>query len=167
MSSNESEYTAAEYNSSMRDAAGDPTVGEPICQKDDSLKMVRQFFEKDHFATENGAVIEQVEDGLARCSMKLTEHHKNAVGAVMGGAIFTLADFTFAVASNWQGTVHVSRTSQITFLGTAKGGQLIATARRIKEGRQTCYYVVEIADELGNQVAHMAIDGFTMQRLTP
>ena len=125
-----------------------------------ALEQVRAFFQKDCFATENGAVIEQVEDGLARCSMTLTPHHRNAVGAVMGGAVFTLADFAYAVASNWQGTVHVSRTSQITFLGTAKGGQLIATARRVKEGRQTCYYLVEVTDDLGNQVAHVTIDGF-------
>lgn len=126
----------------------------------ETLEQVRAFFRNDRFATESGAVIEQVEDGFARCSMTLTEHHRNAVGAVMGGALFTLADFAFAVASNWQGTVHVSRTSQITFLGTAKGGQLIAAARRVKEGRQTCYYLVEITDDLGNQVAHVTIDGF-------
>lgn len=125
-----------------------------------ALEQARAFFQKDCFATENGAVIKQVEDGLARCSMALTPHHRNAVGAVMGGAVFTLADFAYAVASNWQGTVHVSRTSQITFLGTAKGGQLIATARRVKEGRQTCYYLVEVTDDLGNQVAHVTIDGF-------
>lgn len=128
-----------------------------------SLEDVRQFFQNDRFAVENGACIEQAEDGMARCSMKLTEHHKNAVGSVMGGVIFTLADFAFAVASNWQGTIHVSRTSQITFLGTVKGGQLIATARRVKEGRQTCYYLVDITDELGTQVAHVTMDGFAVR----
>lgn len=127
-----------------------------------TLEGVRQFFQNDHFATENGAVIDQAEDGLARCSMVLTEHHKNAAGGVMGGAIFTLADFAFAVASNFQGVLHVSRSSQVTFLGTAKGGQLIAAARRIKEGRHTCYYLVEITDELGTQVAYVTIDGFVL-----
>lgn len=125
-----------------------------------SIEQIRAFFQNDHFATESGAFIELVEDGLARCSMVLTPHHKNAAGGIMGGAIFTLADFAFAVASNWQGTLHVSRTSQITFLGTAKGGQLIATARRVKEGRTTCYYLVEITDELGTQIAYVTIDGF-------
>ena len=81
-----------------------------------ALEQARAFFQKDCFATENGAVIEAVEDGMARCSMMLTPHHLNAAGNVMGGAIFTLADFTAAVATNWQGTLHVSRTSQITFL---------------------------------------------------
>lgn len=127
-----------------------------------TLEEIREFFQNDHFATENGAVIEAVEDGMARCSMKLTSHHLNAAGNIMGGAIFTLADFTAAVAANWQGTLHVSRTSQITFLGTAKGGQLIATARRIKEGHRTSYYLVEVTDEVGTQIAHVTSDGFTM-----
>lgn len=125
-----------------------------------SIEQIRARFQDDRFATENGVVIELAKEGLARCSMTLTEHHQNAVGAVMGGAVFTLADFAFAVASNWQGAVHVSRTCQITFLGTAKGGQLIATARRVKEGRQTCYYLVEVTDDLGSQVAYVTVDGF-------
>lgn len=125
-----------------------------------SEEQIRMYFQNDRFATENGVVIELAEEGLARCSMTLTEHHQNAMGAVMGGAVFTLADFAFAVASNWQGITHVSRTCQITYLGTAKGGKLIATARRIKEGRQTCYYLVEITDDLGSQVAYVTVDGF-------
>ena len=128
--------------------------------KMESLEEIRSFFKGDCYAMENGAVIESAEDGLSRCTMEITAHHRNAAGGVMGGAIFTLADFAFAVASNCQGTLHVSRSSQITFLGAAKGGQLIATARRIKEGRTTCYYLVEITDELGTQIAYVTIDGF-------
>lgn len=128
-----------------------------------TIEEVRAFFEKDRFATENGAVIEAVDDGYARCVMELQDYHRNALGAVMGGAIFTLADFTFAVASNWNKEPHVSLTSQITYLGKAKGNQLIAEAKLIREGRTTCYYLVEIADELGTRVAHMTASGFAVQ----
>ena len=84
----------------------------------------------------------------------------NATGTVMGGAKFTLADFAFAVACNWQGTIHVSRTSQVTYLGVAKGKRLIAEAHKVKEGFNTCYYLVEVNDELGTQVAQVTVDGF-------
>ncbi len=63
-----------------------------------------KLFENDRFATENGAVIEEVEEHYAKCSLKLGSRHRNAMGAVMGGVYFTLADFAFAVAANWQGT---------------------------------------------------------------
>lgn len=125
------------------------------------LKEVQERFSHDRFATVNGAVVEEVGEGYARCTMALDEHHYNAVGGVMGGAIFTLADFAFAIASNWNKPVCVSLTSQITYLGRAKGKTLIAEARKVKEGRTTCYYLVEITDELGSQVAHVTSSGFT------
>lgn len=127
-----------------------------------TLEEVQEFFKKDYYAMENGAVIEEVSEGYARCVMVLDKHHRNAMGAVMGGAIFTLADFTFAVASNWNKGPHVSLTSQITYLGKAKGDKLIAEARMVREGRTTCYYLVEVKDELGNSVAHVTANGFAV-----
>ena len=117
--------------------------------KEEVLEKVRKRFENDRFATDNGAVIEAVGEGYARCVMSLDEHHYNAVGSVMGGAIFTLADFAFAVASNWNKKPCVSLTAQITYLGRAKGKKLIAEAEKVKEGRTTCYYLIEVAVELG------------------
>lgn len=130
--------------------------------KEEKLNKVRERFKKDRFATDNGAVIEEVEEGYARCVMPLDEHHYNAVGSVMGGAIFTVADFAFAVASNWNKKPCVSLSAQITYLGRAKGRKLIAEARKVKEGRTTCYYLIEVADELGNQVAHVTSNGFSV-----
>ena len=52
-----------------------------------------KLFENDRFATENGAMIEEVEEHYAQCSLKLGSRHRNAMGAVMGGVYFTLADF--------------------------------------------------------------------------
>jgi len=126
------------------------------------LKEIRERFSHDRFATVNGAVIEEVAQGYAKCSMQLTDDHKNALGAVMGGAIFTLADFTFAVATNWQEIAVVSLNASITFLGKAKGTTLIAEAKKVRSGRTTCYYTVEITDELGSQVAHMTSNGFVL-----
>lgn len=91
-----------------------------------TLDEVKKMFEKDRFATESGAVIEEVGDLYAKCSLKLEDWHKNALGAVMGGVSFTLADFAFAVAANWQSPGVVSLSSNIVFLGTARGKILTA-----------------------------------------
>ena len=112
-----------------------------------SEEIVR-FFEKDRFAAETGAVIDEIDDRYARCSLTLEAKHKNALGAVMGGVYFTLADFAFAVASNWQGDTMVSLNSQIAYLGAAKGNMLIAEAVCLKDGRTTAYYEIRIKDEL-------------------
>lgn len=126
------------------------------------LDEVRERFSHDRFATVNGAVIEEIAEGYAKCSMQINNDHKNALGAVMGGAIFTLADFAFAVAANWQEQSVVSLDASITFLGKAKGNILIAEAKKIRAGRRTCCYMVEITDELGSQVAHMTSNGFAV-----
>ncbi|MDE7266992.1 MAG: PaaI family thioesterase [Lachnospiraceae bacterium] len=126
------------------------------------LDEIRERFSHDRFATVNGAYIEEVAEGYAKCTMQITDNHKNALGAVMGGAIFTLADFTFAVAANWMENSVVSLNASITFLGKAKGKILIAEAKKIRSGRTTCYYIVEITDELGSQIAHMTSNGFTV-----
>lgn len=78
----------------------------------------------------------------------------------MGGVPFMLADFAFAVATNHQGSIVVSLSSNISFLGMAKGKRLIAEAKCIKDGRSTCCYIIDVKDELDNMVAAVTINGF-------
>lgn len=125
-----------------------------------SIEEIREIFKKDLFATENGAVIDNVSEGYAKCSLRIAHRHHNAVGAVMGGVPFMLADFAFAVATNHEQMATVSLNSNIAFVGVAKGNTLIAEAKCVKNGRSTCYYTVSVADELGNRVAEVAITGF-------
>ena len=125
-----------------------------------SIEEIRALFQNDLFAIENGIVIDEVGDGSAQCSMTVEKRHQNSLGIVMGGAIFTLADFAFGVAANKDkmGTVTVS--SSIAFLGTPKGHRLIAKAECVKNGRTTCYYTVSVTDELGTRVAEVTVTGF-------
>ena len=125
-----------------------------------SLEEVRKIFAGDRFATKNGAVIEEIGDYSATCSLIITDAHRNAMGAVMGGAYFMLADFTFAVASNWEKMGCVSLRSDISFLCAAKGGKLIAKAVCVKEGKTTTCYRVDVTDELGNLTATVTITGY-------
>lgn len=124
-----------------------------------NIEEARLYFQNDHFATENGAVIEELGENYAVCSLQLTEHHRNALGNVMGGVLFTLADFSFAVASNFGKRPTVSTSSQITFLRAAKGNRLTARAEMIREGRTTVYYEISVFDELGNLVARVTASG--------
>lgn len=127
----------------------------------DYTLSAREYFKDDLFATEQaGAVIEKAEQGHVICSMELTRLHKNARGAVMGGAIFTLCDFAFAVLANTPDTGTVTLSGNINFTGVAKGNKLIAEAGYIKSGRSTCTAFVEVNDELGNKVAYMTATGF-------
>ena len=128
-----------------------------------TLEEVRKIFENDRFATENGAVIEEIGSRSATCTLKVTDSHRNAMGAVMGGTYFMLADFAFAVAANWESMGCVSLHSDISFLGSAKGETLIAKATCVKDGRTTACYRIDVSDELGNLAATVTTTGYHLK----
>lgn len=123
------------------------------------LEEARAYFAQDRFATENGAVIAEIGDDYAVCTMVLEPRHRNALGNVMGGAVFMLGDFAFAVASNFDKLPTVSTTSQITFLRAAKGNSLTARAQQVRAGRTSVYYEISVWDEPGNLVARITASG--------
>ena len=125
-----------------------------------SIEEIREFFAKDAFATNAGGYIEEVGDNYSVCSMPVDERHVNAVGNVMGGVYFTLADFAFAVATNHENPNVVSLDSTINFLGIAKGKKIYAKAECVKDGRTTCVYVITITDEGGKEVARVTTTGY-------
>ena len=114
------------------------------------IEEVRTLFANDRFATEAcGCRVLEASRGHAVCEFD------NAQGNVMGGAIFTLADFALAIACNIgeQPTVAVSNT--IDYMNMAKGKKLIATCEVDKSGRSLGFYTVTVTDELGTAVAKM------------
>ncbi len=120
----------------------------------------KRLFQNDRFATDNGAVIDEVDDHYAKCSLKIEDRHRNAMGAVMGGVYFTLADFALAVAGNWKEMGNVSLNSEITYLTAAKGERLTAEAVCIKKGRTTSYYRIDVKDGYGNLTAAVTATTF-------
>ena len=124
------------------------------------LEEARAFFAGDKFATEAaGCVIDEIGEKYAKCSLTLEPKHRNAVGQVMGGVSFTLADFAFAVAANFRQTLTVSVTSTVSHLGPVKGTRLIAETRLVKDGKRNCFYEVDVTDDLGTPVALVTITG--------
>lgn len=121
-----------------------------------SLDEIRSFYAKDRFATDAcGCRILEARPDHAVCTFDIAPTHLNARGAVMGGAIFTLADFALAIASNVGGTPSVSVSNTIEYLSAARGHRLIATCDADKSGRNMGFYTVDVKDELGTSVALM------------
>lgn len=129
-----------------------------------TLDAAREFFSADRFATENGIVLEERDALHAVASLVLSPRHRNAHGGVMGGAIFTLADFAFAALTNDVGRWTVAQQVSVNFLSAPKGDRLIATARYRKDGRSSCVVNVDVADDAGRDVAQFIGTGF---KLTP
>ena len=129
-----------------------------------TMEELNERFREDRFAAQAGVEIREAEPGRALCAMPLRPCHMNANGAPMGGAIFTLADFAYAVASNgFTDRIIVSQQVAITFLAPARGTELLAEAKCLKSGRPPCLYAVDVRDELGTYVAHATVNGFTVK----
>lgn len=118
-----------------------------------TLEEAREIFKNDRFATENGMQLDELGESSARCSMVVTDRHRNAYGGVMGGAIFTLADFALAVVANQIHRLSVAQQVSINYLSAPKGERLFADATCIKDGRRTSTIEVKVTDDTGRDVA--------------
>ena len=127
-----------------------------------SIEEAREFFKNDKFATNMGIQIDELNEDSCQCSLKLNDGHKNAVGGVMGGVMFTLADFSFAVLSNHLHHPTVAQQVSVNYLSTPKGDKLIANAICKKNGRSSSIINVDVMDENGRDVVQFIGTGFKL-----
>ncbi len=111
-------------------------------------------FEKDNYAKASGIKLVEASPGYAKASMEICETHHNSVGIVHGGAMFTLADFAFAVASNTNGRVALGINAEISFFKALTFGTLTAEAKEISINNKLATYLVEIKNENEELIAH-------------
>ncbi len=117
------------------------------------MERIKSFLGGDAFAELCGIELVEVAPGRSRCKMDLGNKHLNGYGSVQGGAIFTLADYAFAAASNAHGTVAVGINVSISYLKAAKSGTLWAEAREVSRNFKLGTYTVEVKDDTGDLVA--------------
>ena len=118
------------------------------------MQELRQFFStNDLFARHTGIELRDMGPGWAEARMKIEPFHFNAAGTVHGGAIFTLADFAFAAASNSHGTLAMGINTSVNFVKAALKGTLHAEAREQSRNAKLATYSVMITDDAGDVVA--------------
>ncbi len=126
-----------------------------------TMDELKEFFFKDKYATEvTGCKIIEGWKGHGVAELEITDKHKNAQGNIMGGAIFTLADFALAIASNIGQVPTVNATSTIEFVSASKGTKLIATADCVKDGYRLAFYDVLVHDDKHNLIAKTSITAY-------
>ncbi|HEU5140721.1 MAG TPA: hotdog fold thioesterase [Bacillales bacterium] len=109
---------------------------------------------EDPYAEFLGIELEKVETGHARASMKIKEHMLNFNGSANGGAIFSLADYAFAVASNSHGQPAMGITMTMHYLSAGRSGQrLTAVAMEEKEPTRLGLYRIEVKNEHEDLIA--------------
>ncbi len=126
------------------------------------VESVKAYFKEDNFAMQMGIEILKADEEESICVLPVKASLYNAGGTVQGGALFTLADFAFAVASNCGGRHTVSQSASVSFLKPGVGKMLYAKARKISSGKSTCHYSVFVTNEEDVLVAHVTINGFVI-----
>ncbi len=135
------------------------TMGKTQRQKEGEMeegKIVRSaaIIENDPYAKHLGIEFTLIEEGHAKSRMELKPEHKNFMGMIHGGAIFSLADATFGAAANSYGkramAIHVS----IDYL-QAPGDTpyLEADVRETARAGRVRHYFMEVRNILGEAVA--------------
>jgi acyl-CoA thioesterase len=135
---------------------------------------IRAFFSGDRYAAAAGITIDAVREDRVECGMEIADMHRNAGGAVQGGAIFTLADLAFAVHSNLDLAsgagvgITVGQSCSISYLKSTRGKRLTAESACLSKGRTMSVYRVSVRDDLGIAIAEMLCNAYTtVKKETP
>ena len=117
------------------------------------IETIKKFFKGDRLAEYLGIELVEVSMGKAVAKMEIRKEHLNGINTVHGGAIFTLADFAFAVAANSHGRVTVAINVSISFMKASKNGTLTAVANEISLNPKLATYTVNICNDDGELIA--------------
>ena len=114
---------------------------------------IKSFLRKDAFAAFVGIELVEAGNGRAAARLPLRDHHRNGLGIVHGGAVFTLADLAFAAACNSHGRIAVAIHCSISYIKAAQGDFLLAEAREVSAGPKIGAYSIRVTDGSGEIVA--------------
>ena len=104
--------------------------------------------EKEPFGKKFGLKLIDMQEGYAKVEMLFTADLENMFGMAHGGAIFSLIDAAFEIASNSHGTMAVALSMNINYLASPeKGTMLTAEAREISKTKKTAAYDIRATDD--------------------
>ncbi len=117
---------------------------------------IRAHIEQDLFARSLGIDLLELAPGYAKCAMTVRDEMRNFHGTAHGGAIFSLADATFAAACNAYGQAAVALEMNISFLdAVSPGTRLIAEAKEESASPRIALYHLDVRDECGELIASL------------
>ena len=117
------------------------------------MQVAERFFRLDSYARDAGIELLESAPGKARVRMEVTASHLNSHRTVHGGAIFTLADTAFAVASNSHGVTAAAKNAHISYMKSVSSGTLFAEAEEFSLNPKLASYTVRVTDQDGNRIA--------------
>jgi acyl-CoA thioesterase len=125
----------------------------------DKEKLLK-YFEADAYVKLSGIEIIDVTKEQTTVRAEIKKEHLNANGFVQGGMLYTMADFAFAVHSNYLHPMTVTQCGHINYIRPAKTAVITATAMETTRAGHTSLCEVVIRDEQGEIVCVCNFNGF-------
>ena len=120
-----------------------------------SLDLLKaQFSERDGFMQALGAELIEIDRGHSIVRMTVRQDSLSFNGTCHGGAIFSLADCAFGVASNSYGALSAGIDVHITYNAAARVGDILtATATEVSRSRKIAVYDVKVSSDKGDHIS--------------
>lgn len=121
-----------------------------------NVDRLDRLFRSDAFAGLLGIELVEWSGGSAEVRFTPSEGHHNFGGVTHGGAVFSVGDVAFSVASNSWGRRAVALAIDTHFLAAPTPGEpLTARATERSRSRRTASYQIEVAAADGTPVASL------------
>lgn len=103
------------------------------------------LLERDRYAALLGISLAEVTEETVTVTMPLAHHHENFYDVAHGGAVFSVADCAFSLASNAHGDKAVAVDTHLAITAASSAGDtLTATAEEMTRGRTLATYRVTV-----------------------
>lgn len=101
-------------------------------------ELTRQFFENDQFAKTLEIEIRSIDNQSSEVGVSVKKEYLNANGCVQGGMLYTVADFAFAVLTNYLHPMTVTQGGHIQYLRPAYTQKIKAVAKETARNGHNC-----------------------------
>lgn len=116
----------------------------------DEAARVRALFDVDRYAAALGIKLLDPDPSRVTVEMPITADHLNFYDVTHGGAMFSLADCAFSLASNCHGDRAVAIDTHLALTaGTTEGDVLTAQAEEVTRGRTLATYRITVTRQDG------------------
>jgi len=109
------------------------------------IERITTHLEADPYAALLGITLDGVDESSVTVSMPVTAGHENFLGGTHGGAVFSVADCAFSLASNAYPEPAVAIDTHLAITAASGAGDtLTATAVEVHRGGTLATYRVEV-----------------------
>ena len=129
-----------------------------------TFEELKQRVESGGFGRHTGIEILQAGDGQAVGRIVLKDHHRNPIGSVHGGCLFTLMDTVAGTAFTSTGKVCTTLNAATDFLSAAITSKVLtARAHPVRQGNHIAVFDVQVTDDQDVLIARSTVTFYVIR----